>query len=297
VTSTGAAADAYLSNPAYYPVGMFDDAPDGNGAPMHITPMFRADLSAPWGSEGGISHVDNFSNLVYTLLLDPTNILTPGGQAFLHARGGAAADEIISDYRMVLAATSSPTGPFVTGTAGMPNTEDFLGGIRVDNAKLLNMNAYFNSLPAPAGVTGDATAIAAGRALFRSNCTSCHNVDQSVFVPPMVVPMATVWTGYMPMVLAMREPPFSPVQNSPGIFDDKMVVIDASPRGLPRGVAMPLLLDLARKPVFLHDNSVPDLDTLLNPNRTPTAPHPFYLSSAADRASMVAFLRSLGTNP
>lgn len=145
---------------------------------------------------------------------------------------------------------------------------------------------------------GDAAAVAAGRELFRRACTGCHNVDQSVFVPPMIVPMATVWPGYTPMVLAAR-PGHSSVQNSPGIFDDKMVVIDASFRSPPleRGVALPLLLDLARKPVFLHDNSVPDLDTLLNPSRTPTAPHPFYFASATERANMVAFLRSLGTSP
>ncbi len=57
---------------------MFDDAFDGNGAPMHITPMFRADLAAPWGSEAAISKLDNFSNLVYTGLLDHGHHHTPG---------------------------------------------------------------------------------------------------------------------------------------------------------------------------------------------------------------------------
>ncbi|HYJ10209.1 MAG TPA: hypothetical protein VEX18_14400, partial [Polyangiaceae bacterium] len=68
--SSEAEVDAYFGNPAYYPVGMFDDQPDRTGAPMHITPMFRADLSAPYGSDGAISKLDNFSNLVYTVLLD-----------------------------------------------------------------------------------------------------------------------------------------------------------------------------------------------------------------------------------
>ncbi|HXG56182.1 MAG TPA: hypothetical protein VNJ03_12455 [Vicinamibacterales bacterium] len=93
--STEAEFDAYFSNPEFYPVGMFDDAFDGNGAPMHITPMFEAKLSAPWGSEGAISKLDNFSNLVYTGLLDLTGITTPGGRAFLHKLGGAAGDEIV----------------------------------------------------------------------------------------------------------------------------------------------------------------------------------------------------------
>ncbi|MBA3949718.1 MAG: hypothetical protein H0X44_07215 [Acidobacteria bacterium] len=60
--------------------------------------MFRADLAAPWGSEGAISKLDNFSNLVYTALFDPTNLTTPGGRAFMHALGGAAGDEIVDDY-------------------------------------------------------------------------------------------------------------------------------------------------------------------------------------------------------
>jgi len=78
--------------------------------------------------------------------------------------------------------------------------------------------------------------------------------------------------------------------NTPGnIFDDKMAVVNASLRGLERGIALPLLLDLARKPVFLHDNSVPSLEALLDPSRGPTAPHPFYLSRQGHRDDIVAF--------
>lgn len=87
-TSTEAEVDAYLSNPAYYPIGMFDDTPDGNGDPMHNPALFRTDLAAPWGTEGGIARLDNFSNLVYTALLDPTNLTTAGGRAFLRKLGG-----------------------------------------------------------------------------------------------------------------------------------------------------------------------------------------------------------------
>ncbi len=75
-----------------------------------------------------------------------------------------------------------------------------------------------------------------------------------------------------------------------------MAVVNASLRGEERGTALPLLLDLARKPVFLHDNSVPTLDNLLSPSRGATAPHPFYLGDVAQRADMVEFLRSLDTN-
>lgn len=293
-TSTEQEIDAYFSNPAFYPIGMFDDQPDGTGAPMHITPMFRAELAAPWGTEGAISKLDNFSNLVYTVLFDLTDLTTPGGRAFMHTLGGAAGDEIVDDYVKVLAATGVKSYPFVkTATTGKPGTEPTPIGVRVDNKKLLDLNAYFNSLPAPAGMTVDQQAAARGKAAFRASCTACHNVDQGRMVSPMIVPMKTIFPGDQPVILAQRQPPLNPVQNTiDSLFDDKMVVVNASIRGLERGIALPLLLDLGRKPVFLHDNSVPSLDALLNPQRGAAAPHPFYLRTAEERADMIAFLTS-----
>ena len=293
--STEAEFDAYFSNPAYYPVGMFDDAFDGNGAPMHITPMFRADLSAPWGSEATISKLDNFSNLVYTSLLDLTGITTPGGRAFLHKLGGAAGDEIVNDYVKILAETNVTGYPFAkASTTTTPGTEEGPVGLRVDNQKLIDMNAYMNSLPAPAGAAVDKAAAQRGKETFRASCTACHQVDQSKMVGPAIVPMKTIFPGDNPVILAQRDPPLNPVQNTvDSIFDDKMVVVNASIRGLERGISLPLLLDLARKPVFLHDNSVPDLDTLLNPGRGAMAPHPFYVTDAPARSDVVAFLKGL----
>ena len=58
---------------------------------------------------------------------------------------------------------------------------------------------------------------------------------------------------------------------------------------------MPLLLDLARKPVFLHDNSVASLDQLLSAECGASAPHPFYIADAGERADLVAYLKSLDT--
>ncbi len=159
------------------------------------------------------------------------------------------------------------------------------------------MNAYLNSLQAPPGVTDNEGAVARGRARFRINCTFCHNDDQSTFVPPAIVAMRFIFPGDMPTVLLpQRMAPLNPILNTPNsIFDDKMAVVNASLRGLERGIALPLLLDLARKPVFLHDNSVPSLEALLDPSRGATAPHPFYLSRDGHRDDVVAFLRSLTT--
>ncbi len=294
--STEAEVDAYLSNPAYYPVGMFDDSLDGNGNMMHNTPFFRQDLAAPYGSEGAIAQLDNFNNLVYTALFDPTNITTPGGRAFIHKLGGAAGDEMVDSYVKVLEATGVRGYPYVRAALHPnPGSEDAPLGYRVDEQKLRDLNAYLVSLRAPKGHLKDAAAAMRGRKLFRTgNCTQCHNADQSRPVPAFIVPMKRIFPGDNPVVMAQREPPLNPIMDTPGnTFDDKMAVTNASLRGLERGIAMPLLLDLARKPVFLHDNSVPSLVQLFNPSRGPDAPHPFYLQDAGAREDMAEFLRAL----
>ena len=304
-TSTEAQVDAYLKNKSFYPVGMFDDSVDGNGDPMHNMPLFRQDLAHPYGSEGAIAKLDNFSNLVYTALLDPTTLTTPGGRAFLQKLGGdAGGKEIADDYALVLAATGV-TGPFPFVQAGAPGnpalagTEEFPLGVRVDETKLNDMNAYLFALAAPAGKAGDPASVERGRTAFQSNsCTNCHNVDQGKFVPTFIVPMKTIFPGDNPVVLLpQRTPPLNPILDTPGVFfDDKMAVVNASLRGLERGTALPLLLDLDRKPVFLHDDTVPSLDALFDSSRGAEAPHPFYLSDTNQRNDVVTFLRSLGTN-
>lgn len=212
--------------------------------------------------------------------------------------GTAAGTEIADDYVQILAATGVTGFPFVQAAAHpAPGTEDAPLGIRVDDQKLLDMNAYLNSLTAPPGVVADANAASRGRALFRRNCTSCHNVDQSKPVPAFVVAMNAIFPGDNPVVLlAQRDAPLNPILDTPtNIFDDKMAVVNASIRGDKRGTALPLLLDLARKPNFLHDSSVANLDDLLNPSRGNTAPHPFYFNNAAQRSDMIEFLRGLST--
>ncbi len=306
--STEAEFDAYFSNSNFYPVGMFDDTVDGNGNPMHITPFFRQDLAAPYGSAGELSKQDHFANTVYTVLLDPTNLLSPGGKAFLHKAAGAGGDKLAADYAEVLEATQmypkgTPKGssggyPYVqVSRTGIPGTEDTLIGIRVDDQKLFDMNAYVFGLRSPKGVVTDAIAVGRGKALFASStvgCTSCHNIDNSQPVQSRIIDMKIIFPGDNPAVLASRETPLSPIEDTPGnTFDDKMIVINASLRGHNRGAALPLLMDLARKPVFLHDNSVATLDELMDPVRGANAPHPFYLPQQSDRNDMVQFLKSL----
>jgi mono/diheme cytochrome c family protein len=317
--------DAYLNDPARYPVGMFDDAPDGDGAPMHITPMFRADLAAPWGSEGSIELLHNFSNLVYTALLDPTDLTTEGGRKFLMDRGGPAGVEIADNYGAVLADIGIPKGatgyPFVgregrtdvsIGLDAGASVQDSFIGMRVDETKLFDLNAYMSGLAAPAGVKTDTQGIARGRLVFREQCTSCHNDDQSRFVPQNIVAFndsvelfanaperMALWPAYAGKLAAKRDASgLVPVRDSVGTFDDKLIIVEASNRMQPRGDALPLLMDLARKPSFLHDDSVSTLADLLDPAaRDADAPHPFFITDAADRADVVKFLESLDDQP
>lgn len=313
--------DAFLSDPELYPVGMFDDATDGNGAPMKNASLFRTDLAAPWGTDGSIEQLQNFNNLVYTAIMDPTDITTAGGRRFMLERGAAAGTEIVDNYVAILADMGVPAGgvngyPFVGRadnplvTLGLPagaKVEDSHLGMRVDDSALFDMNTYLDSLRAPAGIKNDATAIARGRLVFRQECTTCHNDDQSRFVPPNIVPFndtvelvenapprPALFSPYEGKLVARRDfARLAPIRDSVGIFDDKMIVNDASSRNQPRGSALPLLLDLARKPNFLHDSSVGSLHDLVDPARGGTEPHPFFVTDAADRDALVAFLESL----
>jgi len=296
--STEAEFDAYFSNPKYYPIGTFDDSPDGNGNSVHIAPFFRQDLAAPYGSSGQNNDLNDFNNTVYTALFDQTNLLSPGGKQFIHGLGATGGDSILAGYQRVLAATGVTGYPYVTAhMQGKPGEPPTPTGKRVDEQKLRDLQAYVNSLPAPKGVVASAALVGKGRALFASEkCTACHNTNQGVAVQSKLVPMNVIWPGYAPKVLAQRQAPLTPIQNAPGTFDDKMIVVDASPGGGIRGNALPLLLDLARKPVFLHDDSVHSLDELLDPKRGKTSPHPFYVVTPAQRTELVAYLKSLDTD-
>ena len=295
--STEAEVDAYLSNPAFYPVGTFDETQDGNGNPVKNVPLFRQDLAAPYGTAGEFSKLDDIGNSSYTTNLDPTTLLTPEGRQFLEMKAGPAGKQMVSEYEKILQETGVTGFPYVkaelVGNVGTPAS---IVGRRVDNQKLLDMNAYLDQLQAPAGAQVNAEMSARGLEIFRTNCTQCHNADQSKFVPPTLVELKTMWKGYSPIPVGKRgDTKLSTILNSPGIFDDKMIVVDASDRGENRGNAMPLLLDLARTNIFLHDASVPSLDNLLDPARGDQSPHPFYIADPAQRAEMVEFLRGLDT--
>lgn len=295
--STEEEVDAYLSNPKFYPIGTFDETQDGIGNSVTNQPLFRQDLAAPYGSAGEFAHLEDIANGSYTTNLDPTTLLSPEGRQFLKMKAGALGVELADNYAKILKDTGVTGYPFVkaakTGKVDDPSSPV---GLRVANEELLDMNAYLVALPAPKGAVIDDATFARGRALFSSNkCDRCHNADQGIPVPTNLVDLKMLWPGYRPEVLATRKQPLDPVQNSPGTFDDKMVVVDASNRGVKRGDALPLLLDLDRKHMFLHDASVQGLNSLFDPQRGGNAPHPFYLKQEAQRDDLVQFLRGLDT--
>jgi len=293
--STEAEVDAYLGNPQFYPVGTFDETQDGHGNPVINTPLFRQDLAAPYGSAGEFAKFVDISNGSYTTNLDPTTLVTPEGRKFLKIKAGAAGEQLANDYAKILADTGVVGYPFVdaavAGKVGHPATPV---GRRVDEQKLADMKAYVEALDAPKGGEIDAKAAARGRKVFAAEkCTACHNVDQGKPVARTLVRMKTIFPGYKPMVLAKRDPPLSPIQNSPGTFDDKMIVVDASDRGARRGNAIPMLLDLDRRTVLLHDVSVSGFGSLLDASRGAGAPHPFYVTNTGERDDLIQFLRGL----
>ena len=294
--SSEADFDRYFTNKAWYPVGTFDETQDGIGNPVVNQPLFRQDLAAPWSSSAEFRFLDNISNGSYTQNLDPTILVTKDGRAFAKEIAGPLGMMMTSGYARALRTTGVTGFPFVrAAVGGTIGTDETQVRRRVDNRKLFDLSAYISRLPAPRGARVDPAAFARGREIFRANCTACHNVDQSKPVPPLIVGLKQLWPGYRPLVMMPRVKKLGPVQNSPGIYDDKLIIADATKRGDPKGIPMPLLLDLARKPLFLHDASVRGLNSLLDPRRGAKEPHPFYVRDARGRADMTAFLKGLDT--
>jgi mono/diheme cytochrome c family protein len=296
--STEAEIDAYLSNPEFYPVGTFDETHDGNGNSVKNVPLFRQDLAGPYGSAGEFEFLDNISNSSYSANLDMTTLATPEGKEFLRQRGGPAGVQIHNEYKKILEETGVKGYPYLKAKMqGKPGEPSNIVARRVDDQKLHDMSAYLFALQAPPGAKVNAAMAERGRQIFRTECTSCHNVDQSKPVPATLVDLKTLWPGYAPVPVGLRgDPKLSTIMNSPGDFDDKMVIIDASNRGIPRGNALPLLLDLDRTTMFLHDGSVKSLDALLDSKRGKNNPHPFYINDKTRRSEVIEFLRGLGTD-
>ncbi len=296
-TSTEVQFDAYFSNTTYFPVGSFDDTLDGMGNPLRNAPAFRVDLSAPFGSAGEFEKLSQYSNHMYTGLMDPTNILTKAGKSFMQRVSGSLGAKLVDDYADVLAQTNVSNYPYVKSETKSEASLNSLLGVRVDETKLQNMEVYLSKLRAPKGVTFEKNTVSRGEELFKNpkvGCTSCHNADQTLAVMKDILSMNVIFKGDNPVAFRKRDNLVNPLQNTAAsTYDDKMIVINASLRGLNRGVAMPLLMDLAKKPAYLHDGSVPTLYKLLDPNRGENVPHAYYIESANDRNDLVTYLKTL----
>lgn len=296
--STEAEFDAYFANTQYYPVGSFDDTLDGFGNPMRNGVAFRPDLASPFGSAGEFERFDQYANHLYSTVMDPTNILTREGRQFMERISGSLGVRITSDYAEVLEKTDVKNYPYVKGLEkAVGSSINALVGVRVEDDKLRSLKSYLSSLRSSRGVVFEKASLSRGEEIFKSSktgCTACHNVDQTQPVSKDIVNMNVIFKGDNPVAVRKRDNLIHPLQDTTeSTFDDKMIVINASMRGLNRGVAMPLLLDLGKKPAFLHDGSVPSLYRLLDPARGDSAPHAFYIGNVSDRNDVVFYLKSL----
>jgi uncharacterized protein (TIGR03437 family) len=145
------------------------------------------------------------------------------------------------------------------------------------------------------------------RAAGGAGCTQCHQLDPNKFVPPIIIPITALYPAYNPTVIFNRAAPLSPIQKSFGgpspIYDNRLVVVDASPGGGVRGYALPLKLDLARRTSLLHDDEISGAtfdeaaDTMMNSaKRDSKAAHPFFVADANDRKALIEFMKSLTTS-
>jgi len=289
--------DAYFSNPKYYPAGAFDDTPDGHGNPVVNAPLFRQDLAAPFGSAGEKATFVDYANTVFTLLMDPTILVTDEGRLYLNRLAGTSGDRIAKEYLEVLEEIGvRKYGLIRTNRKGTPGSPETMVGVGVDLPTLKAMEAYVNSLRSPAGVIKDLAAVERGKNVYSdpaNKCLNCHNSSQANPVKNEIVDMKVIFPGDTASVIGKRSLPFNPMMNtSSRTYDDKMITVNASIRGLVRGSAMPLLMDLARKNRFLHDGSVETLEKLFDSSRGSMAPHPFYIKAEA-RQDLVQFLQSL----
>ncbi len=140
--STEAEFDAYFSNPEYYPVGTFDVSFDGVGNPAPNPALFGETVKPPFGGALNISKLENFNNLVYTALMEPTTLTNPLAREL-------AGDKLVDDYIKVLAETGVTGYPYLQATNTNVVEEESLIGLRVDEKKLMDMNAYLENLKMP----------------------------------------------------------------------------------------------------------------------------------------------------
>lgn len=315
-----ATARAYLTGIGdnglrHYPLTSFDATPDGIGNATYVPPFFRTDLAAPWGSSGSFEKLDDFNNLVYTVALDPTSLLTVKGRAFLNFLAGPVGDEIAVRYEDVLrrtgvlaeSASVASSLPFVRveRTDIDAGSRDGPVGRRVNQAKLAALRAYTDKLQSPATPQNlDAGRVALGEALFATprsmggaGCINCHKADPGEAVEnDQIRALTQLYPRYEDALVTLLNRSDKGITNIQKTtagpapeYDLALVVLDASIRGEPvkapgkkPGYAKPLLLALDSKTEFLHNGSVigetavEGLDKLLDPARGADAPHPFY---------------------
>lgn len=299
-----------------YPVGTFDAFPDGVGNPTAIPYFLETKLAAPWGHGGVSGNLDDFNNLVYTVGLDPTSLVTTDGKTLLKVLAGALGEEIAERYENVLRELGAlPAGvaadtvfPVIdVAQTGLPvGSSQAPVGTRVAEAELEALRLYTDTLAAPpAPSTLNSANVQQGQGIFNSlGCSGCHQANPKAAATSSVTPLATLYPAYTPTLLHDRSTAGlgtnveADLQSAEADYSHSVSVFDAGLIGQGKGFAEPLLIGLDQRTVYLHDGRIRGNDSqsalmaLLDPARGMMAAHPFYVSDPNQRAQLAEYLRS-----
>lgn len=299
-SSTEAQVDAHLADDTEIPPGTWDMLPDGVGAPVRLPSPFdlsrRGDLGVAGAYELGV----DFINAHVTLGLDATTLLSPDGVLFMDAVAPGIAGELRGRLQTVLTDTGvmTPPGgfPFVTGTStGSVAVASSPVGLRVDETTLGLINGYLLATVAAAPPVGDLERRNRGELVYDQLCVGCHGSLNGTG-PLAATSLDQLTASYLPTTLLVRGFPYSDVNHDLLLtFDDRLAIFDAihTPSQVPsalRTIRTPRLISPHVDGPRLHDGSVPDLETLIDPARGAGAIHPVYPATAGDRVDLLEYL-------
>ncbi len=273
-----------------WPPGQADILPDGLGNPTDIPSLFAVRPHGPYLWDGAFSGVDDASQYFATVVMDPTVLATPPGQAFLS--DGAfwpVGESLSSAYRLVLQEID-PNALWPRATifrASVFNLfHDALDArFRVNREDVTALTGYLGTVLPPEPVAPDERVVDAGRRVFRqSGCNDCHL--EAPGPSGAVVPLATLVPGYRPAEGTLVS------EDAATGYDDRIALTPGEDSIARRGYKVPPLLGLWLSSPYLHDGSVGTLEGLLSPERGQGAPHPYFVESVPERRELAAFLKT-----
>ncbi len=291
--------DAVLSDAGAFPPGLWDMTPDGIGNPTVMPPVYDIRPAAPYGIAGEFPELVDALNAHVSLGLDPTFLLTSGGQSLMNNIALSIGTEIANEYDDIVADTGilTPVGgfPFLEAEAtSVSGTLESPVGLRLEQDDLRALAVFLQSLVEPGKAAGDVASRARGEAAYDSACAQCHGAFGDIN-PHGLISLLDLVVPYAPTTLLARGFPYSDLLDDRlKTYDDRLVVFDRlfSSVQVPaqaREISAPHLTGLHLRSMFLHDGSVESLDSLMDPARGAGAPHPFFVEPST-RLDLIEFL-------